>query len=83
MQKFRLVSDVPFDFEGHCFISIDETEYWFIKGKVCHRLDGPSIISKRPIPRSYYFLNDTEYSEREYWGHPKVIEYKLDKILKL
>lgn len=82
MQNFTFVSDVPFDFEGRCSVSVDEAEYCFIKGKICHRLDGPAITSKSLL-FSYYFINDIEYSEKQYWNHPLVVEYKLNKILKL
>ena len=44
-----------------------------------HRLDGPAIIWSSGY--ASYYVNNVEYSEQEYWNHPLVIAYKLEKIL--
>jgi len=55
----------------------------FANGKK-HCLTGPAteimnvsgiIINKQ------YWIDNVPYSEQEYWQHPKVVEYKLNKIL--
>jgi len=56
------------------------TKYWLINNQY-HRVDGPA--------REYYsgvkewFIFDKEFLEKEYWKHPLVIEYKINKLLEL
>jgi len=55
------------------------TKYWF-RHDILHRLDGPAVVGFNNN-RKDYFINDFWYEEQEYWNHPLVIEYKLNKIL--
>ena len=43
-----------------------------------HRLDGPAQINKVKTD-IFYCIDGNEYSEDEYWKHPKVIAHKLSK----
>ena len=44
-----------------------------------HRLDGPAVVTyKGEI--DFYIFGDS-FSEQTYWNDPRVIEYKLNKII--
>lgn len=55
------------------------SEWWHLNGKV-HRVGGPAI---KTAHKEQFCLFGLEYSEQEYWKHPLLIEYKLNKLLGL
>lgn len=46
MEYFRDFLEIPFKFEGHCYVEDHRAEFWLIKGRTKHRLDGPAKIYK-------------------------------------
>ena len=44
-----------------------------------HRLDGPAVLC--PSGHKEWAIESFYFSEQDYWNHPKVVEYKLNKIL--
>lgn len=76
MQKFQIITEVPIDFEGQCFIVDYECVCWFIKGKKYHRKDGPALIFDDGI--KIWYENDKRHrldgpayidskNKNEYW----------------
>lgn len=55
------------------------TKYWCING-LNHRLSGPAYITNG---YSKFYIHGKEYFEHEYWKHPLVVEYKLNRILSI
>lgn len=50
MITFDYWTDIPDDFEGHCYAKNYGTQYWYTKYKTLHNNDGPAIIkSSGPI----------------------------------
>lgn len=64
--------------DGPSFINDEGDQEWNINGR-CHRLDGPAIIYSNG--RKRWFLDDKEYSEKEFWKHSLVVKNKLNRIL--
>ena len=78
MQKFQIITEVPIDFEGQCFIVDYECVCWFIKGKKYHRKDGPALIfddgikiwyenDKRHRLNGPAVINQNGWQEEEFW----------------
>jgi len=66
--------------DGPSFIADNGTKNW-IQYNLYHRLDGPAV--ENPNGTVEYCINDKHYSEVEYWNHPLVLHYRLNKILEL
>lgn len=56
--------------------------YWY-QNDMLHRLDGPSRFDPYHPEYDEYHIKDEEYTRQEYWNHPLVLEYKLNKIILL
>lgn len=56
--KFLTVSDVPNEFEGKAIIPLNGNEYWFIRGKIIHRDDGPALTFSNGTK---YWFNNGKY----------------------
>ena len=77
-------NELPDDFEGQCIVVESENLRilsWYVKGKILHREDGPAQIL--PDGTNYYYIFGESFLEKNYWKHPLVTEYKLNKILEL
>ena len=66
--------------DGPAIIHDNGTKEWRVEGKY-HRLDGPAIEFLDSTDDNTWFVDGNEHTEQEYWGHPKVIQHKLEKIL--
>jgi len=56
--------------------------YWY-QNNLLHRLDGPARIDPYHPEYDEYYINDEKYTRQEFWEHPLVLEYKLNKIILL
>ena len=64
--------------DGPAYEGVSGTKYWFKHGK-WHREDGPAIEVANG--GKFYYLEDINYSEKEYWD--KIKELKKCKLFKL
>lgn len=53
MKTYKAYKYVPKTFEGCCYITESRSIFWFKKGKIYHREDGPAIISDEG-PKYWY-----------------------------
>lgn len=58
-------------------INKDNGKLTWIKNGNYHRLDGPAT------EEGWFYVEGVKYSEQEYWNHPMVVKYKLEKILEV
>lgn len=60
----------------------DKTEIWYFEGRR-HRIGGPAQTYFQDLETKIkiFMLNEEYFSEKNYWKHPLVLEYKLNKIL--
>lgn len=90
MKFFPYYSDVPIDFEGHCYISGVGVQMWYKKGRHYHREDGPAVEFKKNryddscynvlLYHSQYYISGQRFESEQYWKQPIVIKTVLDKI---
>jgi len=59
--------------EGEPFVEYKDGDKFWRQYSERHRLDGPAIEYANGY-KSYY-IHGMNYSEEEYWNHPKVKEY--------
>lgn len=65
--------------DGFAIIHQNGLQYWMTNDKV-HRLDGPAVIC---YGKKQFWIYDHCYSEYQFWKHPLVIEFMLNKLLGL
>lgn len=56
--------------------------WWYDHKDNIHRLDGPAIINPKKNIKEYW-INGMPYNKQDYWNHPLVLEYRINKILEL
>ena len=75
---FAWPSEVPYTHSGWFYITGWECYVHFLFGEI-HKLDGPAITHRGG---QEWFLDGKSYSYKEWIFHPKVIETKLQNIMR-
>jgi len=70
-------SDVPGNFTGMCILTKWNSLCYYENGEL-HRIGGWAYKNGDCV---MYYLQGYEYTEKEYWNHPLVVEYKAKEIL--
>lgn len=63
--------------DGPATIYDSGTKFWWNNGEK-HRLDGPAV--ERHNGEKEFWIHDKSFMPNQYWNHPLVIKYKLNKI---
>ena len=61
-----------------CFRTM--SQQWFTNGRR-NRLDGPATTYFGDSNQCQWWIDHIFFEEKQYWNQPKVIEFKLERIL--
>lgn len=60
--------------------SISKIVSYYDHNNLWHRLDGPAVHSQ-DFEGCFFYVHGEELAEKDYWKHPMVVAYNLDKLI--
>lgn len=54
---------------------------YYDRHNLWHRLDGPAVHGQDFFEDCFFYVHGEELAEKDYWKHPMVVAYNLDKLI--